>query len=98
VMGRHSSQLADNHSAHLARRAVKIEDHLSRCGLLRWAQLLNHRAPAATVSAMHDDRLEIGVTFDSARGYIASAPELRAPVAAAACAGASRSRCCPTIP
>jgi hypothetical protein len=29
---------------------------------------------------MRDDRLEIGVTFDSARGYIASAPELRTPV------------------
>jgi hypothetical protein len=29
---------------------------------------------------MHNDRLEIGVTFDSARGYIASAPEQRAPV------------------
>jgi ATP-dependent DNA ligase len=29
---RHSSQLADNHSARLCRRAVKIEDHLSRCG------------------------------------------------------------------
>ena len=28
---------------------------------------------------MRDDRLEIGVTFDSASGYIASAPELRAP-------------------
>jgi hypothetical protein len=41
------------------------------------------------------------VTFDSARGYIASAPELRTPVVAlslAACAGASRRCCCPMNP
>jgi hypothetical protein len=66
---------------------VKIEDYLSRWWVSRWAQLLNHRAPAATVSAMRNDRLEIGVTFDSVRGYIASAPELRAPVVALSLGG-----------
>jgi hypothetical protein len=39
---------------------------------------------------MRDDRLEIGVTFDSARGYIASAPELRAPVVALSLGGLRR--------
>jgi hypothetical protein len=34
---------------------------------------------AATMSG---ERLEVNVTFDSARGYIASAPELRQPVVA----------------
>jgi hypothetical protein len=34
---------------------------------------------AATMSG---DRIEVNVTFDSARGYIASAPELRHPVVA----------------
>jgi hypothetical protein len=32
-----------------------------------------------TVSAMRDERLEVSVTFDERRGYVASAPELRAP-------------------
>ena len=36
---------------------------------------------------MRDDRLEIGVTFNSARGYIASAPELRTPVVALSLGG-----------
>src|SRR5271165_133153 len=39
---------------------------------------------------MRDERLEIGVTFDSTRGYIASARELRVPVVALSlgtCAG-----------
>src|SRR5262245_31125595 len=31
---------------------------------------------------MSGDRLEVNVTFDSARGYIASAPELRQPIVA----------------
>jgi hypothetical protein len=31
---------------------------------------------------MSSDRLEVSVTFDPARGYVASAPELRAPVTA----------------
>jgi hypothetical protein len=31
---------------------------------------------------MSADRLEVNVTFDSARGYIASAPELRQPIVA----------------
>jgi hypothetical protein len=31
---------------------------------------------------MSGDRLEVNVTFDSARGYISSAPELRQPVVA----------------
>jgi hypothetical protein len=31
---------------------------------------------------MSSDRLEVSVTFDPARGYVASAPELRAPVMA----------------
>jgi hypothetical protein len=52
--------------------------------------LLDHRAPAAKVSAMRDDRLEIGVTFDSARGYIASAPWLRTPVVALSLGGLRR--------
>jgi hypothetical protein len=31
---------------------------------------------------MSSDRLEVSVTFDSAKGYIASAPELRQPIVA----------------
>ena len=31
---------------------------------------------------MSGERLEVNVTFDSARGYIASAPELRQPIVA----------------
>ena len=31
---------------------------------------------------MSGDRLEVNVTFDSAKGYIASAPELRQPIVA----------------
>jgi len=31
---------------------------------------------------MSSDRLEVSVTFDAARGYIGSAPELRTPVTA----------------
>jgi hypothetical protein len=31
---------------------------------------------------MSGDRLEVSVTFDSAKGYIASAPELRQPIVA----------------
>jgi hypothetical protein len=38
------------------------------------------RRPRAV--AMSGDRLEVNVTFDSARGYIASAPELRQPIVA----------------
>jgi hypothetical protein len=65
----------------------KIEDDL--CGY-RGGQLLDHRDRAATVSAMREDGLEIGVTFDSARGYIASAPELRTPVVALSLGGLRR--------
>jgi hypothetical protein len=36
------------------------------------------------------DRLEIDVTFDSARGYIASAPELRQPIVALSLGGLRR--------
>ena len=31
---------------------------------------------------MRDERLEVSVTFDERRGYIASAPELRQPIVA----------------
>ena len=31
---------------------------------------------------MPDERLEVSVTFDAERGYIASAPELRQPIVA----------------
>ena len=31
---------------------------------------------------MREERLEVSVTFDERRGYVASAPELRSPVAA----------------
>src|SRR4051812_29511290 len=44
---------------------------------------------------MSGERLEINVTFDAARGYIASGPELREPIVAlslANCASASKSR------
>jgi hypothetical protein len=43
--------------------------------------------PAATMSA---DRLEVAVTFDAERGYVASAPELRAPVMALSLGGLRR--------
>jgi hypothetical protein len=41
-------------------------------------------------AAMSSDRLEVNVTFDSARGYIASAPELRQPVVALSLGGLRR--------
>jgi hypothetical protein len=42
---------------------------------------------AATMSG---ERLEVNVTFDLARGYIASAPELRSPVVALRLGGLRR--------
>jgi hypothetical protein len=39
---------------------------------------------------MRDDRLEVSVTFDSAKGYIASAPEVLAPVVALSLGMAAR--------
>jgi hypothetical protein len=39
---------------------------------------------------MRDERLEVSVTFDSAKGYIASAPELLAPVVALSLSGSVR--------
>ena len=42
---------------------------------------------AATMSG---ERLEVNVTFDSARGYIASAPELRQPIVALSLGGLRR--------
>jgi hypothetical protein len=36
---------------------------------------------------MRDERLEVSVTFDERRGYIASAPELRTPVMALSLGG-----------
>jgi hypothetical protein len=67
----------------------KIEDHLCDAGI----EVGNCSITATglpTVSAMREDRLEIGVTFDSARGYIASAPELRTPVVALSLGGLRR--------
>jgi len=51
---------------------------------------------------MRDERLEVSVTFDPARGYVASAPELRAPVTALSLGGLRRSittsrSCCTLI-
>jgi hypothetical protein len=42
---------------------------------------------AATMSG---ERLEVNVTFDSARGYIASAPEVRQPIIALSLGGLRR--------
>jgi hypothetical protein len=39
---------------------------------------------------MPDERLEVSVTFDAERGYIASAPELRSPVVALSLGGLRR--------
>ena len=39
---------------------------------------------------MHADRLEVSVSFDPRQGYIASAPELKAPVTALSLHGLSR--------
>jgi hypothetical protein len=39
---------------------------------------------------MRGDRLEVSVTFDAERGYIASAPELRSPVVALSLGGLRR--------
>jgi hypothetical protein len=39
---------------------------------------------------MRDERLEVSVTFDPARGYVATAPELRAPVVALRLGGLRR--------
>ena len=39
---------------------------------------------------MRDERLEVSVTFDERRGYVASAPELRSPVTALSLGGLRR--------
>ena len=39
---------------------------------------------------MREERLEVSVTFDAERGYIASAPELRQPVVALSLGGLRR--------
>ena len=39
---------------------------------------------------MREERLEVSVTFDERRGYIASAPELRSPVVALSLGGLRR--------
>ena len=39
---------------------------------------------------MRDERLEVSVTFVSAKGYVASAPELRQPVVAVSLGGLRR--------
>jgi hypothetical protein len=39
---------------------------------------------------MRDERLEVSVTFDERRGYVATAPELRAPVTALSLGGLRR--------
>ena len=39
---------------------------------------------------MREERLEVSVTFDERRGYIASAPELRQPVVALSLGGLRR--------
>jgi hypothetical protein len=54
---------------------------------------------------MRDERFEVRVSFDERRGYVASAPELRAPVVALSLGGLRRRvevlilpdevRCCP---
>ena len=40
--------------------------------------------------AMHDERLDVTVTFDPARGYIGSVPELKVPVLALSLGGIRR--------
>ena len=40
---------------------------------------------------MREERLEVSVTFDERRGYIASAPELRHPIVALSLARLSQS-------
>jgi hypothetical protein len=39
---------------------------------------------------MREERLEVSVTFDERRGYVASAPELRSPVVALSLGGMRR--------
>jgi hypothetical protein len=39
---------------------------------------------------MRDERLEVSVTFDERRGYVATAPELRVPVTALSLGGIRR--------
>jgi hypothetical protein len=39
---------------------------------------------------MREERLEVSVTFDERRGYVATAPELRAPVVALSLGGLRR--------
>jgi hypothetical protein len=39
---------------------------------------------------MRDDRLDVSVTFDERRGYVASAPDLRQPVTALSLGGLRR--------
>ena len=39
---------------------------------------------------MREERLEVSVTFDERRGYVASAPELRQPVVALSLGGLRR--------
>jgi hypothetical protein len=49
---------------------------------------------------MRDERLEVSVTFDERRGYVAMVPDLAEPITALrwrCCGGASRSGCCPTV-
>jgi hypothetical protein len=47
---------------------------------------------------MRDDRFEVSVTFDERRGYVATAPELRQPVAALSHAARRPTRCSAAIP
>ena len=44
----------------------------------------------ATMAATMSDRLDVTVTFDPERGYIASAPELRQPIVALSLGGLRR--------
>jgi hypothetical protein len=47
-------------------------------------------APAERKLTMRDDRLEVSVTFDEKRGYVGTAPELRAAVVALSLGGLRR--------
>jgi hypothetical protein len=40
----------------------------------------DERFEVTWAATMSGERLEVNVTFDSARGYVASAPELRQPI------------------
>jgi hypothetical protein len=58
--------------------------------LKTWRSAALGRSPSATRRTTMHDRFEVSVTFDPAKGYVATAPALRAPVTALSLGGVRR--------